>query len=355
MACTQSAGRAAADTSHGAKGLDLAGILGKYLTMSKMSLPSSSNWPATVTANGVSPGRISAVREFNRVYTNLIGLLHGSYLDSPYSLTEARVLFELAHGTECEISALRSSLDIDAGYLSRILARFETDGLITRERSTADARRRIIALTGPGRQTFAELDQRSAADIAGLLGRLTEAEQQRLTGAMGTIRDIVTADPPAAFVLRAPQPGDLGWVIQRNGALYAQEYGWDASYEALVARIVTDYAGRDDPGEAAWIAELDGSPAGCVFCMRKSETTAQLRLLLVEPRARGRGLGARLLAECLAFARRSGYTEIVLWTNDVLTAARHIYQRAGFELVDSDRHHSFGHDLVGQNWRLPLS
>jgi DNA-binding MarR family transcriptional regulator/GNAT superfamily N-acetyltransferase len=319
-----------------------------------MSLPSSNNWPGTATANGVSPGRISAVREFNRVYTNLIGLLHGSYLDSPYSLTEARVLFELAQGTECEISALRSSLDIDAGYLSRILARFETDGLITRERSTADARRRVIALTGPGRQTFAELDQRSAAGIAGLLGRLTEAEQQRLTAAMGTIRDIVTADPPVAFVLRAPRPGDLGWVIQRNGALYAQEYGWDATYEALVARIVADYAGRDDPGEAAWIAELDGGPAGCVFCMRKSETTAQLRLLLVESRARGRGLGARLVAECLAFARRAGYTEIVLWTNDVLTAARHIYQRAGFELVDSDRHHSFGHDLVGQNWRLPL-
>jgi DNA-binding MarR family transcriptional regulator/GNAT superfamily N-acetyltransferase len=313
-------------------------------------LPSSGN----TAANGISPGRISTVREFNRVYTNLIGLLHGSYLDSPYSLTEARVLFELAQRSECEISALRGALDIDAGYLSRILARLESDGLITREKSTADARRRVIALTGPGRQVFAELDQRSAADIAGLLGRLTEPQQQQLTGAMGTIRDIVTAGPPAAFLLRAPRPGDLGWVIGRNGALYAQEYGWDASYEALVARIVADYAGRDDPGEAGWIAELDGSPVGCVFCMRKSASTAQLRLLLVEPRARGRGLGERLVAECLAFARRAGYTEIVLWTNDVLGAARRIYQRAGFELVDSDQHHSFGHDLVGQNWRLPL-
>jgi DNA-binding MarR family transcriptional regulator/predicted GNAT family acetyltransferase len=322
--------------------------------MSKMSLPSSDNSTAAMAANGVSPGRIGTVREFNRVYTNLIGLLHGSYLDSPYSLTEARVLFELAQGGESEISALRGALDIDAGYLSRILARFETDGLITRERSAADARRRVIALTGPGRQAFAELDQRSAADIAGLLGRLTDAEQQRLTAAMGTIRDIVTAGPPAAFVLRAPQPGDFGWVIGRNAALYAQEYGWDASYEALVAQIVADFASRDDPGEAAWIAELDGSPVGCVFCVRKSESTAQLRLLLVEPRARGRGLGARLVAECLAFARRAGYTEIVLWTNDVLTSARHIYQRAGFELIDSDRHHSFGHDLVGQNWRLAL-
>ncbi len=317
--------------------------------MSKTYLPPSGN-----TADGISPGRISVVREFNRVYTNLIGLLHGSYLDSPYSLTEARVLFELAHGSGCEISALRGALDIDAGYLSRILARLESDGLITRERSTADARRRVIALTGPGRQVFADLDRRSAADIAGLLGRLTEPQQQQLTGAMGTIRDIVTAGPPAAFMLRAPRPGDLGWVIGRNGALYAQEYGWDAGYEALVARIVADYAGRDDPGEASWIAELDGSPVGCVFCMRKSASTAQLRLLLVEPRARGRGLGERLVAECLAFARRAGYTEIVLWTNDVLTAARHIYQRAGFELVDSDQHHSFGHDLVGQNWRLSL-
>ncbi len=214
--------------------------------MSKTYLPPSDN----TRADGISPGRISAVREFNRVYTNLIGLLHGSYLDSPYSLTEARVLFELAHGSECEISVLRGSLDIDAGYLSRILARLESDGLITREKSTADARRRVIALTGPGRQVFAELDQRSAADIAGLLGRLTEPQQEQLTGAMGTIRGIVTAGPPAAFVLRAPRPGDLGWVIGRNGALYAQEYGWDASYEALVARIVADYAGRDDPGEA---------------------------------------------------------------------------------------------------------
>jgi len=335
--------------------LDWPGFLRKYLTMSKTSLPSSGNSPGTAPANGVRAGRVSTVREFNRVYTNVIGLLHGGYLDSPYSLTEARVLFELAQGGESEISSLRGALDIDAGYLSRILARLETDGLITRERSAADARRRVIALTGPGRQAFADLDQRSAADIAALLGRHTEAEQQRLTAAMGTIREIVTAGQPTAFVLRAPEPGDLGWVIQRNGALYAQEYGWDASYEALVARIVADYAGRDDPGEAAWIAELDGSPAGCVFCMRKSAATAQLRLLLVEPRARGRGLGARLVAECLAFARRAGYPEIVLWTNDILTSARHIYQQAGFGLVDSQPHHSFGHDLVGQNWRLALT
>jgi DNA-binding MarR family transcriptional regulator/GNAT superfamily N-acetyltransferase len=319
--------------------------------MSKTSLP-----PSEIAGTGTArDGRVRAVREFNRVYTNVIGLLHGNYLDSPYSLTEARVLFELAHEEQAEVSSLRRSVDIDAGYLSRILARFEADGLITRRRSDSDARRRVITLTAAGQQAFQGLDQRSAEQIGGLLDQLTEAEQQRLTAAMTTIRKIAgPRDRRAAFVLRSPRPGDLGWVVQRNGALYTQEYGWDASYEALVARIVADYAGRADPREAAWIAELDGAPAGCVFCMRKDDRTAQLRLLLVEPAARGLGLGERLAAECLAFARRAGYREIVLWTNDILAAARRIYQRAGFELVDSEPHHSFGHDLVGQNWRLSL-
>ena len=304
----------------------------------------------------VSDGRVRAVREFNRVYTNLIGLLRGGYLDSPYSLTEARVLFELAQDGPCEISTLRRLVDIDAGYLSRILARFEADGLVTRERSTADARRRVITLTVAGRQAFQVLDQRSAEQIGTLLGQLTEAEQQRLIGAMATIRVAAGGrGRPAALVLRAPRPGSLGWVVQRNAALYAQEYGWDSSYETLVARIIADFAERDDRREAAWIAELDGAPAGCVFCMRESDSVARLRLLLVEPQARGLGLGERLVAECLAFARRTGYTEIVLWTNDVLAAARRIYQRAGFELVESGRHHSFGHDLIGQTWRLALA
>jgi DNA-binding MarR family transcriptional regulator/GNAT superfamily N-acetyltransferase len=345
-----------------------------YLTVSKTSLPSSdtaaepaSTGPANTgpaVAGAVRDGRVQAVREFNRVYTNMIGLLRGGYLDSPYSLTEARVLFELAQtgatgsagSAGSEISALRRSVDIDAGYLSRILARFEADGLITRRRSDTDARRRVITLTSAGQDAFRGLDQRSAEQIGALLDQLTEAEQQRLTAAMTTIREI--AGPrgrPAAVGRRAPRPGDLGWVVQRNGALYAQQYGWDASYEALVARIVADYAGRADPREAGWIAELDGAPVGCVFCMRKDDRTAQLRLLLVEPGARGMGLGERLAAECLAFARQAGYPEIVLWTNDVLSAARRIYQRLGFELVDSEPHHSFGHDLVGQNWRLSLA
>jgi DNA-binding MarR family transcriptional regulator/N-acetylglutamate synthase-like GNAT family acetyltransferase len=325
--------------------------------MSKTSLSQSD----ISGAGTVRDGRVRAVREFNRVYTNMIGLLRGGYLDSPYSLTEARVLFELAQGGETgrgesEISALRRSLDIDAGYLSRILARFEADGVITRRRSDTDARRRVITLTSAGEHALRGLDQRSGEQIGELLDQLTEAEQQRLTAAMATIQEITEPRTrPAAFVLRSPRPGDLGWVVQRNGALYAQEYGWDASYEALVARIMADYAARADPREAGWIAELDGRPVGCVFCMRKDDSTAQLRLLLVDPAARGLGLGERLVAECLAFARRAGYPEIVLWTNDILAAARRIYQRFGFELVDSDPHHSFGHDLVGQNWRLSLA
>jgi DNA-binding MarR family transcriptional regulator/GNAT superfamily N-acetyltransferase len=324
--------------------------------MSKTSLPPSD----TPDAGAVREGRVRAVRQFNRVYTNVIGLLRGDYLDSPYSLTEARLLFELAQSGETkrgetEISALRRSVDIDAGYLSRILARFEADGLVTRRRSDSDARRRVVTLTSAGEHAFRGLDQRSAAQIGELLDHLTEADQQRLTGAMATIQEITgPRDRPVAFVLRSPQPGDLGWVVQRNGAIYAQEYGWDSSYEALVARLVADYAGRAHPREAGWIAELDGAPVGSVFCMRKDDSTAQLRLLLVEPAARRLGIGERLVAECLTFARRAGYPEIMLWTNDTLTAARRIYQRFGFELVDSEPHHSFGHNLVGQNWRLSL-
>jgi DNA-binding MarR family transcriptional regulator/GNAT superfamily N-acetyltransferase len=300
---------------------------------------------------------VTAVREFNRFYTNVIGLLREGLLDTPYSLTEARILFELARAGETETSHLRGRLDIDAGYLSRLLARFEADGLVRRSRSPADGRRQVTGLTAAGRAVFAGLDARSGDQIRALLAALTPAARQRLTGAMASIREILgPAPPPAAFVLRPPAPGDLGWVVQRHGALYAAEYGWDASFEALVARIVADYAGRGDhSGEAAWIAELAGEPAGCVFCMRKDATTAQLRLLLAEPRARGLGMGGHLVAECVSFARRAGYREIVLWTNDVLHAARRIYQGAGFQLASSGPHHSFGHDLVGQDWRLALA
>jgi DNA-binding MarR family transcriptional regulator/GNAT superfamily N-acetyltransferase len=299
---------------------------------------------------------VSAVRRFSRFYTNLIGVLRLGLLDTPYSLTEARVIFELAQAEAREVAELRRELDIDAGYLSRILNRLETDGLAVRERSAADGRRQVIRLTEPGRNVFADLDARSTAQIRQLLDGVGEVDERRLVGAMATIEEILAeAKRPRSFVLRPLAPGDLGWVVQRHGTRYAEEYGWDQSFEALVARIVADYADSRDPvRENAWIAEVDGQPVGCVFCVRRDDATAQLRLLLVEPGARGAGVGGRLVDECLRFARRAGYKEIMLWTNDVLADARRIYQRAGFELVGENPHHSFGKELVEQYWRRAL-
>jgi DNA-binding MarR family transcriptional regulator/GNAT superfamily N-acetyltransferase len=295
---------------------------------------------------------VITLRAFTRFYTNIIGVLHEGLMDTPYSLTEARVIFELAQRPTTEVVDLRRTLDIDPGYLSRILARFETDGLVARERSLTDGRRQVIALTDRGREVFALLNARSAEENRKLLSRLSAEDQRRLLGAMGAIREILEDAPrPNAFVLRPPEPGDYGWVVHRHGVLYAQEYGWDESFEALVARIVADYVDHRAPQrENAWIAEVNGEPVGCVFCMKRDETTAQLRLLLVDPSVRGMGIGSRLVEECLRFARRAGYQQIMLWTNDVLEEARRIYQRTGFQLVEEESHHSFGHDLVGQNW-----
>jgi DNA-binding MarR family transcriptional regulator/GNAT superfamily N-acetyltransferase len=332
--------------------------------MSKNSLTTASDSPA------VTGAEVAAVREFNRYFTNVLGLLREGLLDTPYSLTEARVIFELARADQTEAGQLRRCLDIDAGYLSRILARFEADGIVSRSRSAADARRQVIGLTPAGQAVFGTLDELSADQIRSLLAGLPAGRRASLVSAMAGIREILDGAPRRdTLVLRAPVPGELGWVVQRHGALYAAEYGWDSSFEALVAQLVADYAVRADlKREAAWIAEVDGQPAGCVFCMRKSGDgreargrekqsgdVAQLRLLLVEPQVRGKGIGERLVAECVAFARRAGYREIVLWTNDVLHAARRIYQHAGFELAGSQAHHSFGHDLVAQDWRLPLA
>ena len=299
---------------------------------------------------------VATVRAFNRFYTNLIGLLRGKYLDTPYSLTEARVLFELAQRDASEVTDLRRTVDIDAGYLSRILARFSSDGLITRQRSAADGRRQVITLTGDGRSVVAGLDARSAAQTRDMLATVHDDDRHRLLNAMHVITDVLAeAPPPRGYVMRAPQAGDMGWVVQRHGAMYAEEFGWDETFEALVARLVADYVDHRDPDrEAAWIAEVDGTPAGCVFCMRKDDRTAQLRMLLVEPWARGLGIGSRLVEEVLRFARRAGYSDSTLWTNDVLGSARRIYQRAGFTLDDEARHHSFGKDLVEQNWSRRL-
>jgi len=299
---------------------------------------------------------VAAVREFNRFYTNVIGLLRGKYLDTPYSLTEARLLFELAQRDTSEVTDLRRTVDIDPGYLSRILARFEADGLITRHRSAADARRQVIGLTATGRCVVGGLDARSAGQTRDMLAAVRDEDRRRLLGAMRVITETLTGSPrPRGYLLRPPQPGDMGWVVQRNAAVYTEEFGWDSSYEALVARIVADYVDHSDPGaEAAWIAEVDGTPAGCVFCVRENATTARLRLLLVEPSARGLGIGSRLVEEVLRFARQAGYSGITLWTNDVLLDARRIYQRAGFTLDNESRHHSFGKDLTGQNWSRAL-
>jgi len=315
-----------------------------------------------VTGNGTArdgtagDAAVGAVRAFNRFYTNMIGLLRGKYLDTPYSLTEARILFELAQRDASEVTDLRRTVDIDAGYLSRILARFEADGLITRQRSAADGRRQVISLTDNGRSVVAGLDARSAAQVRDMLAAVPDEDRRRLLDAMYVITDVLSESPqPRGYMLRPPQPGDMGWVIQRHGALYAGEFGWDETFEALVARIVADYVDNRDPDrEAAWIAEVDGTPAGCVFCVRKDDRTARLRMLLVEPWARGLGIGSRLVEEVLRFARRAGYSDITLWTNDVLVGARRIYQRAGFTLDDEARHHSFGKDLVEQNWSRRL-
>jgi DNA-binding MarR family transcriptional regulator/GNAT superfamily N-acetyltransferase len=300
--------------------------------------------------------RVASVRAFNRFYTTVIGVLAEGLLRTPYSLTEARVVFELAQRDETAVADLRRTLELDAGYLSRILARFEADGLAVRQRSGSDARRQVVRLGDRGREAFALLDARAADEVRALLDGLEDEDQRRLVAAMETIRALLERTPRREqLVLREPEPGELGWVVQRHGALYAAEYGWDERFEALVARIVADFAEQRDPRrERAWIAELDGAPAGCVFCVRKEERVAQLRLLLVEPRARGAGVGGRLVDECIKFARRAGYGQITLWTNDVLVAARRIYERAGFELVEEERHESFGHELVGQNWLLNL-
>ncbi|GAA4437473.1 helix-turn-helix domain-containing GNAT family N-acetyltransferase [Phytohabitans houttuyneae] len=295
---------------------------------------------------------VSEVRAFNRFYTGLIGVLQEGLLSTPYTLTEARLLFELGQGDAVEVVDLRRRLGLDAGYLSRILARFEADGLVRRSRSATDARRQVIELTEAGRVVDTDLEHRSNAQIAELIGRLGEVDQRRLLGAMSTIRELLGERAPADLVvLRPPAPGDLGWVVQRHGAIYAREFGWDETFEALVARVVADYAAGHDPRrEAAWIAEVDGAPVGCVFCVGRDDTTAQLRLLLVEPAARGLGVGGRLVEECLRFARRAGYRRIMLWTYDKTVDAHRIYQRLGFTLDEEKKARAFGHDMVEEVW-----
>lgn len=301
--------------------------------------------------------RVAAVRRFNRLFTRQIGVLREGLLHSPYSLTEARIIFELASREGLTASELGSELGLDGGYLSRILAKLEGQGLLDKVKSESDGRQRLLNLTAEGKEAFELLDSRSRDEVAELLNELSGGEQQRLLEAMEMIEGILGhglkyAEP---FFLRQHEPGDMGWVIHRHGLLYAQEYGWDEHFEALVARICADFITSYDPKkERCWIAEMQGERVGSVFCVRENDAVAKLRLLLVDPKARGLGLGSRLVEECIRFARRTSYQTLTLWTNDVLEGARRIYETKGFKLVAEERHHSFGHDLVGQNWELAL-
>ena len=290
-----------------------------------------------------------------------IGLLQEHLLESPFSLTEARVLYEIAHREDVTARALADDLGLDAGYLSRMLASFQRRGLVVRKRSGADGRARLLRLSAKGRTAFGRLDRASRDQVGALLRGLAPPDREQLVDAMARIRGLLGlaseagASPAPPFRLRAPQPGDMGWVIQRHGALYAAEHDWDRELEVLAAEIVVRFVRRFDPArERCWIAEKDGANVGCIFCVRRSKTVAQLRLLLVEPSARGLGIGAGLVDACIAFARSAGYRRMTLWTNQGLDAARQLYVRAGFRLSHEERHRSFGHELVGQTWDLDL-
>ena len=305
--------------------------------------------------------RIAAVRRFTRFYTRKIGVLDQRLLQSPFSLTEGRVLYELAHRRGLTARDLGGRLGIDAGYLSRMLKSFAKRGLVRRVRSTTDARERQIELTPAGRRAFAPLDRRSQADVGAMLGTLPHARQLRLVEAMGAIETLLGSDEPAprapraGYTLRGPRPGDIGWITHRQGRLYFEEYGWNEEFEALIAGIISKFILEFDAArERCWIAEREGEIVGSVFVVKKTKHVAQLRLLYVEPSARGLGIGRRLVDECVTFARSKGYRKITLWTNDVLASARRIYEAAGFRLVKQERHHSFGKHLTGQNWELTL-
>lgn len=298
--------------------------------------------------------RVARVRAFNRFYTGVVGALDEGLVGSPHSLSEARVLYELEQEGVTEVTELRRRLGMDAGYASRLLAKLEARGLLVREKSDTDARRQLLRLTDAGRADQHLLEQNTVEQVAKLLEPLTEEEQDRLLTSMRTITRLVgdeAGDP--TVVLRPPRAGDWGWIVERHGTRYAEEYGWGAQFEAWVAQIVADYLSDADPRQAGWIAEVDGERAGAIACTRgPDEQTALLRLLLLEPRARGRGLGKRLVAECIDFARAAGYRAMELSTYDVLTAARGIYRRAGFELIKAEPVHHYGQDLTSETWRM---
>ena len=312
--------------------------------------------PAAYTK--ITADQVAAFRRFNRLYTREIGTLGEGLLGSEYSLTEARVLYELAHRKQSVASEIAKDLALDAGYLSRILRKFEDSGLLKRASSSADARQASLSLTSRGKSVFKGLNRRSVTQAREILEHIPPSKRVDLLRSMHTIEESLSSAPTKApYILRNHRPGDMGWVVSRHGALYAQEYSWDETFEALVARITADFIDQYNPRRnRCWIAERDGIPLGCIFLVHHPEQsdTAKLRLLLVEPAARGLGLGKALVSECVQFARSAGYRKVTLWTQSILTAAHHIYQQAGFQLINEEPHHSFGHNLIGQTWELTL-
>jgi DNA-binding MarR family transcriptional regulator/GNAT superfamily N-acetyltransferase len=301
--------------------------------------------------------RVAAVRRFNRFYTQRIGLLEESWANSRFSLTQARVLYELTRGDRTTAAELARELGLDPGYLSRILRRFKADRLIVTRRSERDRRQSVLSLTARGREQFAPLEARTNEQVSAMLAGLSASAQHRLCQAMRTIHGVLddSSPPNAPYLLRPARPGDMGWIVSRHGALYSEEYGWDAQLEALCAEIVAAFVRNyDDKRERCWIAEREGENVGCVMLVKETDEVARLRLLLVEPKARGLGIGGRLVDECVGFASAAGYRKIVLWTHSVLIAARRAYERAGFTLVNSWTHNDFGKELVGENWELHL-
>ena len=312
----------------------------------------------STTSAPVDPAAVKAIRQFNRFYTRRIGALD-PYLGSPMSLTDVRVLYELAHRETAVASEIGRDLGLDAGYMSRILRRFESEGWLTREPHPRDARQSVLHLTEAGHAAFAPLQQKSREEAAALLDPLAPSQRQQLVQAMGTMQSLLDPDAappkPQAAILRDPAPGDIGWVVQQHGEIYAREYGWNSKFEALVAGIASEFLLKFQPEwERCWIAELNGERVGAIFVVRKSATVAQLRMLILAPGARGLGLGGKLVDECIAFARLKGYKKMVLWTNSCLAAARGIYAKRGFQLTQSEPHEGYGSPLVGETWELKL-
>jgi DNA-binding MarR family transcriptional regulator/GNAT superfamily N-acetyltransferase len=318
--------------------------------------------PATATTSHEAEHRVAAMRRFSRFYTRRLGVLQDRFLGSPFSLAEARVLYELTQRDRPTATEVCASLDLDPGYLSRILRGFAERGLVTKTPSPEDRRQSRLALTAKGRKAYAPLERRSHDDVAAMLGALADADQARVLAAMGAIEQLIGEPQRAAnganstYALRSPRAGEMGWVVARHAALYARDYGWESPrFEGLCAEIVAEMIASHDPAcDRHWIAEMDGEPAGSVFCVKETDEVAKLRLLLVEPKARGHGIGARLVDECVRFARAAGYRKMTLWTHSVLVPARRIYEAAGFRLVTQWEHADWGVPLVGETWDMEL-